>query len=467
MADTPARIEHRSDRCPAVSYQELLDRDGGEVPDFLRIDRPADFPPEPIAASRYTSEEFQARERTGVWHRTWQFACREEQVSAEGDCHLYEVAGKSAIVVRQGDGSLKAFRNACLHRGRKLVTANGSKPQLKCPYHGFAWKLDGSLAHNPLPWDFPQIEGACFSLPEVAVDSWGGFVFVNFASDPPPLATVLAPMPEHFERWHMADCYQVAHVGKVVPANWKAAVEAFIESFHVTCTHPQITPYTGDANSQYDVLSDHVCRFITPLGTPSPLIDATSFTPEKLIDYWFSAGSRAGKRDDANAPQPGEEPRAFAARLARRNWSEKTGRDLSEVSTSELIDAISYNFFPGFSVWGGVGSHIGYRWRPWGDRPDQCLMEVFLWVLAPAGETRPAPAAFRLLAEDESWAEAAELGYLGPVYDQDQVNLRPVQEGLEAMGADGVLTLSAYSESRCRNLHRMVDRYIAEHEAAR
>ncbi|HMO67813.1 MAG TPA: aromatic ring-hydroxylating dioxygenase subunit alpha [Novosphingobium sp.] len=467
MADGIDAGDRRSDRCPAISYQELLELDGDRAPDFLRMESPADIPLEPVAASRYTSADFLKLETAAVWHRSWQFACREDAIPQPGDCHLYEVAGKSAIIVRQADGSIKALQNACLHRGRKLVTEPGHKPQLKCPYHGFAWKIDGSLSCNPAPWDFPQVDESCFSLPELAVDSWEGFVFVNFDRDAPPLASVLHPLPEHFAGWNMADCYQAAHVGKIVPANWKAAVEAFIESFHVTCTHPQLTPYTGDANSQYDILSDHVCRFITPLGTPSPLIDSTSFTPEKLIDYWFANGSRAGNVDDENAPRPGEQPRAFAARLARRNWSEKTGRDLSGVSTAELIDAISYNFFPGFSVWGGVGSHIGYRWRPWEGRPDRCLMEVFLWVLPPAGEAKPAPASFNLLAEDQSWSDAKELGYLGGVYNQDQVNLRPVQEGMEAMGEDGVLTFSSYAESRCRNLHRMIDRYIAEYQARR
>lgn len=453
-----------ADRSPAISYQQLLDQDGEPAPDFLRIEAPADFATTPVAASRYTSIDFFQREVAAVWHRTWQFACREDQILETGDSFIFEVAGRSAIIVRQVDGSLKALRNACLHRGRKLMTENGRKTQFKCPYHGFAWHLNGSFAHNPSPWDFPQIDEACFALPELAVDSWAGFVFVNFDKTAPPLASVIDPLPAHFARWDMANCVQTAHVGKIVPANWKAAVEAFLESFHVTTTHPQLTPYTGDANSQYDILSDHVCRFITPLGTPSPLIDSTSFTPEKLIDHWFKNGSRAGNVDDENAPRPGEAPRAFAARLARRNWAGKTGRDMSAVTTTELIDAISYNMFPAFSVWGGYGSHIGYRWRPWEGRPDRTLMEVFLWVTPPAERPRPAPAAFRLLAEEQSWTEASELGYLGSVYDQDQVNLRPVQQGLEAMGDDGVLTFSRYAESRCRNLHRMIDRYIEAHE---
>lgn len=451
-------------RCPAISYQDLLAQDG-DAPDFLKVETPADFGTGAIPAWRYTSEEFFRREVEAVWHKTWQYVCRAEQIAQPGDTQIFEVAGKSAVVIRQQDGSLRAFQNVCRHRGRKLVTHEGCNMRLKCPYHGMTWNIDGSFAHNPLAWDFPQIDENDFGLPELPVDSWGGFVFVSFDPQVEPLASVAHPLPEHFARWHVEDCYLAAHVAKVVPANWKVAIEAFVESHHVTTTHPQLTPYTGDANSQYDILSDHVCRFITPLGTPSPLIDSTSFTPERIIEYWFSKGSRAGKLDDENAPRPGERPREFAARLGRRTWGEKTGRDMAGVSTTELIDAFSYNMFPAFSVWGGVGSHIGYRWRPWEGRPDRTLMEVYLFVPVAPGAERPAPAKFNLLAEEQSWADAPELGYLGPVYDQDQVNLRPVQEGLVALGRDGVVNFGRYAEIRCRNLHRMVDRYIERHEA--
>jgi len=451
-------------RCPAVSFQELLDLDPVETPAFMRIEAPADFGTEPIPASRYTSQDFFRREVAAVWHRTWQYACREEQLPNPGDSHVYDLAGKSAIVVRQTDGSLRALRNVCLHRGRKLLTHGGCNTRFKCPYHGFTWNIDGDFSENPMPWDFPLIDEANFALPRIAVDSWGGFIFVNFDPEAPSLASVADPLPEHFGHWGIADCYQSAHVGKVVSANWKAVVEAFLESHHVHMTHPQLTPYTGDANSQYDILSDHVCRFITPLGTPSPLIDSTDITPQKLVDTWFAKGSRAGPMGEENIFREGDNPREFAASLARKTWGEKTGKDLSNTSQTELIDAISYNMFPAFSIWGGVGSHIGYRWRPWEGRVDRTLMEVYLFApLAPDSE-RPAPAPFRMLKESEAWKDAPELGYLGGVFDQDQVNLQPVQEGLEDLGEDGVIQFGRYSEIRCRNLHRMVDRYIEQHE---
>jgi len=271
-------------RSPAVSYQELLDRDTRDPPDILRLDQPVDFGSEPIAASRYTSEAFFKREIEKVFLKTWQYVCREEEMPSPGDTQVFEVVGHSAIVVRQKDGGLKAFRNVCLHRGRRLVTESGCKSQFRCPYHGFTWNTDGSFKENPMAWDFPEIDEERFGLPEIPVGSWGGFVFVNFDVGAQPLAEVADPLPRHFARWKIADCYKSAHVAKVVPANWKAVIEAFLESHHVYTTHPQFSGFIADANSQYDVLSEHVTRFLTANGLPSPLIDAADWPEEKVAE---------------------------------------------------------------------------------------------------------------------------------------------------------------------------------------
>ncbi|MCZ2108351.1 MAG: Rieske 2Fe-2S domain-containing protein, partial [Dehalococcoidia bacterium] len=74
-----------------------------------------------------------------------------------------------------------------LHRGRKLVTHGGCKHEFQCPYHGLTWNLDGSFKRKPFGWDFPQIDRGKFGLPEIRLETWGGFVFVNFDEGAPPL----------------------------------------------------------------------------------------------------------------------------------------------------------------------------------------------------------------------------------------------------------------------------------------
>src|ERR1700761_124121 len=112
----------RSDRHPAVSYEEILTRETRPVPGYLHEGRVPDLGDAPIAASRYYDRGFFELEAKYVWSRAWQMACREEDIPNPGDYHIYEILGKSLIVTRTKDQSIKAFFNACLHRGRKLVT---------------------------------------------------------------------------------------------------------------------------------------------------------------------------------------------------------------------------------------------------------------------------------------------------------------------------------------------------------
>jgi phenylpropionate dioxygenase-like ring-hydroxylating dioxygenase large terminal subunit len=146
-------------------------------------------------------------------------------------------------------------------------------------------------------------------------------VFVNFDKDAAPLESVLDPLPRHFKHWRMDECYMSAHVGKLVPANWKAVAEAFIENHHVAATHPQISPYTGDANSQYDTLSDHVTRAIAPYGYPRLLYEGAQMTSKQLLEKVIQNGSKmatAGKGPSI-PDDPNLSARRFMGDAARAN----------------------------------------------------------------------------------------------------------------------------------------------------
>ncbi len=185
---------------------------------------------------------------------------------------MYDIAGYSYVIVRSAPDTIKAFPNACLHRGRQLKQYDGNCSEIRCPFHGFAWHLDGTLQDVPAHWDLPHVTADRFSLPEVKVGTWDGFVFINPDPDAEPLADFVKELAAHFDRWNLRDRYVQAHVSKVIRANWKIAQEAFCESFHVNATHPQILPYIGDTNSQVDVW-ENCSRVITPAATPSPLLD--------------------------------------------------------------------------------------------------------------------------------------------------------------------------------------------------
>ena len=448
------------------TYQDILDIDDRfhTSSDIVREHRMLDLGTEPISASRYTDAEFFKKEVEHVFLKTWQYAVREEEIPNPGDYYVYELVNRSLLVVRQKDGSIRAFENVCRHRGRRLATQSGCKQALRCPYHGFTWEIDGRFRPGPVMWDFPEINRDDFPLSEVKVGRWGGFVFVNFDPDCAPLDEVLGPLKRHMDYWMINDVYKAAHVAKVLPANWKVCAEAFLENHHVTMTHPQVSPYTMDANAQYDVLSDHVTRAISPHGYPGVLYEGPKLSPQQILEIAMRNGNKAGAITDLEFSEEMTE-RHFLASTGRRNLSERTGRDLSDRCDADFIDGFSYDLFPNFHIWGSLGTKISYRFRPMGLEHEKTLMEVFLYKLAPI-DGPPPPVQMQMLGPHDKWASCrGDLAYLAGVYDQDESNIPQTQEGLRQLG-DRAIHFARYSEVRCRNLHRMIDQYIARGEAA-
>ncbi|MGK0462252.1 MAG: phenylpropionate dioxygenase-like ring-hydroxylating dioxygenase large terminal subunit, partial [Candidatus Azotimanducaceae bacterium] len=259
-------------RSPGATYQELLDQDSHEVPPVLRLQSPKDLGLNEFSTKRYTSPEWHRKEVENLWMKVWQFTCREEDIPEPGDHYRYDIAGISFLVVRTDTGEIKAYPNACLHRGRMLKEFDGNATELRCPFHGFAWHLNGCLKDVPARWDFPQVTDEEYSLPELPVALWGGFVFINPDQDCSPFDDFISDMKSQFERWDLSALYKEAHVAKVMPCNWKISQEAFCEAYHVNSTHPQIMRGIGDTNSQVDVW-ENCARVITPGITSSPLLD--------------------------------------------------------------------------------------------------------------------------------------------------------------------------------------------------
>lgn len=440
------------------SYQSLLAQDSRAVPDCLRDSAPPqDLGLQPVPADRYTSRAFFDREVERMWSRVWQMACREEEIAEVGDVHVYDIVDKSVLVVRSEPGRIRAFVNSCLHRGRKLRTEGGSVRNLRCGFHGWTWNLDGTLSSLPCRWDFPQVTQEETRLPEIRVGTWGGFVFVNFDPDAPPLAEYLGILPQHFARWRLEDCWKSVHVARVIPCNWKVAQEAFMESYHVIATHPQILPIYADATSQYDLYGDHVNRNLGAFGAPSPHLMSSPPSGDDVVagmlDLWGRPGAAAPPAPDLIAA------RRVLGDIGRRSFQKAFGGDYSEISDAEILDALVYNVFPNFAPWGGFAPNIVYRWRPNGRDPDSCIMEVMILKRLPDGAQRPKPVPVHWLRPDEPWSAATELPVLGPVIDQDMENMPFVQQGLHA-SATGRVHLADYEESRIRHFHATLEKYV-------
>ena len=479
-----ATSHFRVDRHPSESYEDILIRDTRQIPDHLRQGPTRDLGDEGVPVTNYFDPDYFAKEVRHVWLKVWQWACRDEDIPNAGDVFVYENVGKSVIVARQKDGSVKAFYNSCLHRGRKLVDGTGTKIDFRCKYHGMAWGCDGKFKHNPIGWDFPQFERQDMSLPELKVDSWGGFVFVNFDPDAAPLMDTLAPLAEHFDRYDFANRYKVAHVSKVVPCNWKVMAEAFMESHHTVATHPQLAPFLGDVNSQYDILSDHVTRQFTATGVISPMLADRKMSDLDILKAMEAAGGShvsggqsskdgiakkgASARENPDAPTTLEEgvtARMYACEVTRKALGAEDGWDYSDVSDAEIIDALLYNVFPHMNFWAGYAPNVVYRWRPNGLDPETSIMDVIILKRVPKDGPRPKPVTEHRLSLDEEWSSSPMLGALGPVFEQDMANLPHVQTGLHASGT-GVVQFALYSEMRIRLMHKLISEMIARGEAA-
>jgi phenylpropionate dioxygenase-like ring-hydroxylating dioxygenase large terminal subunit len=440
-------------RSSGISYQELLDTDTHPVPEVLRLEAPRYLGDEDIPVERYTSREWHEREVERLWKRVWQFACREEEIQQVGSYALYEIANLSFIVMRTAPDRIQAFHNVCLHRGRQLRDYDGRCSELRCPYHGFAWNIDGSLKYIPAPWDFPHIVAEQWSLREARVGTWAGFVFINPDPGAAPLEELLSDMPSHFERWNLADRFIEGHVAKVINANWKVTQEAFSEAFHAGTTHPQTLPYLGDVNSQVDVW-DTYSRVITPGGTASPNLRWEP-TEEEILRYMLDT------RVDEEvliSLKPGDKARTVSAGVARERWRPVVGDLVDEWSDAEFIDNLDYTLFPNFHPWGAF-NRITYRFRPNGDDHRSSIMDVYL--LAPFSGERPPPRPTTWLDSDESWTNASELGMLGKVFDQDSFNMSKVQKGMEQRAKPG-LTLANYQESKVRWHHQLLEKWLEE-----
>ena len=449
----------RADRCQDLSYNDILDLDTRQVPDFLREEVVPDIGTAPVPAGNYIDPAFYQRETEKLWGRCWQMACREEEIPNVGDFIVYEIAGRSYLIVRTAPDTIKALLNVCLHRGRKLADHAGCKHEFRCMFHGFAWNIDGSFKHNPMEWDFPQWQGKDMHLPEAKVGTWGGFVFVTFAENPPPLAEVLHPIPLHFARYRLEDMYTAVNIAKKFPANWKAVAEAFMESHHSLTTHPQFMPYLADANSKYDIYSPWVTRHFSAMGIPSPFVDKSRFSETDILNAMFGTSGRARGAGGLQVPE-GQTARAFAAELNRKTLGDEDGYDYSEYSDAEMLDPLLYNVFPNLSVWAGFGLNLVYRWRP--IDVDNAIMEIRILKRVPKSGPRPRPAPQRMLQDDEPCSDVTELGSLGGVFDQDMANLPHVQTGLKAAGKDFPVHFGRYSEMRIRQLHRTLEEIMRD-----
>lgn len=441
-------------RCPGPSTQDIIASDQGATPEPLLAQKYAFLGDEDIPWNRYTSQSFYDLEVEKMWSRTWQWTCREEHIPNAGDYYVYDIAHFSVIVIRGEDAQIRAFVNSCPHRGMQFFDSGESgsgKQFLRCPFHGMSWHLDGSLREIPCRWDFPHIKDDNFKLIEVPCDNWGGFVFINLDRDASPLKDFLEVLPEHFANWPLQDRYVIMHTEKVLPGNWKMCMEGFLEAYHVLATHPEALRSSSWANTQYDLFSPHVTRFLQTLSSGNPQYEK-QFSENELF------GLLGNNADDLPA---GKTARQQHADNLRTSLSAEMGVDLSTLSNSEMLDSIEYHLFPNACFFPGIVIPLIYRFRPLG--VDKCIHDIMLLRPIPDNGARPAPANKDTLGIEDPYVgvDSFKRNRLSGVLDQDTENFKRQWAGIKA-SMKGTQTLGNYQEARIRHFHQTLDRYLTD-----
>ncbi len=264
-----------------------------ETTDYEAVRRPL-AEAETLPPDCYTCEAFYRREVARIFMRKWNLIGRADYWPKPGDYAAMELVGVQYLVMRGRDGRLRAFANSCRHRGAKLLDGEGSCDRIVCPYHGWTYGLDGTLAFANGMEEARDFDPAAYGLAELRLETWAGFAFVNFDPDCAALADYLGDLGDHLASYGLEDMLTVKRAEFVIRTNWKSYVENSMESFHHPTVHrnsvndPSIkkTVVVGTPGQYVLVQSDSGGR------TRALLKDAPGFPPIPTLSGAAARGSQ-------------------------------------------------------------------------------------------------------------------------------------------------------------------------------
>jgi phenylpropionate dioxygenase-like ring-hydroxylating dioxygenase large terminal subunit len=206
-----------------------------------------------LPAWTYENTEFLALEKEAIFMRTWQLVGHVSELKNPGDFLRFDLLGESAVVLRDGEGRLRAFHNICRHRAFRLLSGTGGHCErfIRCRYHGFTYDLTGRLVAVPAEDEFEDFDKQDFCLVPVEMDVLLGFVFIRFAADNgPSLAEQFAPFLDALALYRTEEMQPFDAGGtNEIRADWKTAVDNNIEAYHVPVGHPGLQRLYGTTYS--------------------------------------------------------------------------------------------------------------------------------------------------------------------------------------------------------------------------
>lgn len=201
----------------------------------------------------YTDQGFYRREVERIWRKAWNFLGHVDQVKQPGDYLSLTFAGVPLFIIRGKDNVIRAFANACRHRGSTLLDEGaGNCNLIVCPYHSWSFTLDGCLYGAPEMHKTEDFDPKANGLVELRCGVWGGFLFVCFDNDAPPLSSWLGGLPEKLECYGLDDMVLARRTVTDMACNWKIFVENAKESYHIGTVHKAtINKYASARSAGY------------------------------------------------------------------------------------------------------------------------------------------------------------------------------------------------------------------------
>jgi phenylpropionate dioxygenase-like ring-hydroxylating dioxygenase large terminal subunit len=439
----------------------------------------ADFVP----VEAYISPEFLRLEAERLWTRVWQVACREEELPHVGSFVTYNIMDESIVVVRVSATELKAFYNACQHRGRRLTEGCGHIYRFHCRFHGWQYGLDGAISRvlDREDWDgCDDFSDADLSLKPVRVGTWGGWVFVNPDPNAKSLESFLEPVAQRLDPYELERMRYRWYASVKVPCNWKVALEAFNEAYHVSATHPQLMTTYGDDRITGKTFGPHSVYWLAnnpdfPIGSATPRLNKPA--PEDLrrsiVDYYdlYNVTLRAifSERDveatrrlltEVPAGASAEEIMTALLRF-QREAAIAAGAGYPDISFEQMVEAgNNWHVFPNLVMLQGPTGLLAYRSLPHPSDPNYCYFEVY--SLLRYAEGAEPPLERKYLHDDDDWKNFKEFSV---ILQQDFDNMGEVQKGMKSRGFKGART-NPKQEMSVSNFHRTLWNIVGAAPAA-
>jgi phenylpropionate dioxygenase-like ring-hydroxylating dioxygenase large terminal subunit len=428
-----------------------------------------------ISVEAYISEEYARAERDKLWRKVWLQAGRLEDIPEVGDFITYDILEDSIIISRSGPDTINAFYNVCSHRGRRLVdtppgqrNARGKKKNFICGFHGWRYNTEGKCTLVPEQQDWKGVlTEERTRLGPVKVDTWGGWVWINLDPNCEPLRDYLEPIASYLDPFQLQNMRPRWRRWIIFDCNWKVALEAFNETYHVDTTHPEFMQFGSfrgwarahgkHSNIGYDPPKGGTDQDQAKLrlGTGG---DPRIKTAEMQLYTWREVNTNTTQtlvdvamrlKDELPEGTPAAEVSRYWLETARAEdaargvvWPTVDPKDVAKSGTSCQI-------FPNLQIGHAVNNMLVYSARPYGYDPDKCYFEASVYELYPEGQAPKTEWEYHG-EDDPRW---------GSVLPQDFSNMAAVQQGMKSGGFRGTLP-NPYMERTVANLHRNLARYM-------